>query len=129
MSLDMNPEIRAQWCAALRSGDYQQAKEALRAGDGQNGCAYCCLGVLTELYARNGQPLEIEVDGWGCTVWDYDGVLAPPVRDWAGLSESNPPLTGTCTASELNDGGATFAEIADLIDGGAGGVFHPAMTA
>ncbi len=28
MSLDMDPVVRAQWCAALRSGNYQQTTEA-----------------------------------------------------------------------------------------------------
>lgn len=37
----MDAKLKAEWIAALRSGQYKQAREALRDGDG-----YCCLGVL-----------------------------------------------------------------------------------
>ena len=114
MSLNMNPEIRAQWCAALRSCEYQQTKEELRDSNG-----YCCLGVLTDLYVKAGNPVESESAGWEGTVWDQDTILAADVRDWAGLSECNPYLTPALAAAELNDDGYTFAQIADLIDGGA----------
>lgn len=38
----MNPELKAKWIAALRSGEYKQGKSALV--DSENN--YCCLGVL-----------------------------------------------------------------------------------
>jgi hypothetical protein len=41
----MNPEVKARWVAALRSGEYKQAKNSLRKQD-----AFCCLGVLCDLY-------------------------------------------------------------------------------
>ena len=118
MSLDMNPEIRAQWCAALRSGEYKQGKEELLY-ETADGPRYCCLGVLTDLYLKAGQPVEFEDDGDSYSVWNWDAVLAPPVRDWAGLGESNPYLTPALAAAEINDDGTAFPEIADLIDGGA----------
>jgi hypothetical protein len=124
MSLDMNPEIRAQWCAALRGGEYAQTREALRRLPGDSDVTdaqpvgYCCLGVLTDLYVKDGNLEDYEDHGWEQTVWDADGVLASPVRDWAGLFACNPSLTPALTASDVNDGGGTFAEIADLIDGG-----------
>jgi hypothetical protein len=115
----MNPEIRARWCAALRGGEYQQAREMLRL-EGDHGIeGYCCLGVLTDLYVKDGGPENFEdEEGWDWNVWDSDGVLASTVREWAGLHDCNPQLTPAFTASELNDDGASFAEIADLIDGG-----------
>ena len=42
----MNPELKARWIAALRSGDYKQGTEALYSPEMD---AYCCLGVLAEL--------------------------------------------------------------------------------
>ena len=39
----MNPEAKAKWLAALRSGEYTRATGALKNRDG-----YCCLGVLCE---------------------------------------------------------------------------------
>jgi hypothetical protein len=37
----MDAELKARWVAALRSGEYEQGRRQLRAGD-----TYCCLGVL-----------------------------------------------------------------------------------
>jgi hypothetical protein len=121
MSLDMNPEIRAQWCAALRSGDYQQAKDDLRRYDAESGdvSGHCCLGVLVDLYLKAGNPPTWEDDdGWTDSVWN-DGELVNPVQRWAGVSSADPVLLGRHTAASLNDHGKPFAEIADLIDGGA----------
>lgn len=56
---------RAAWVEALRSGDYRQAHEALRAGDGDAPRAehgFCCLGVAEDV-ARGGR-------GWSHTVAD-----------------------------------------------------------
>ena len=119
MTLDMNPEIRAQWCAALRSGDYPQGKQQLRAPGG-----YCCLGVLSELAVKAealGPPVYDAEHEW----WTYNGrnnYLPEAVMEWSGLGDCNPEVwfRGEFTwLAKINDGGATFAEIADLIDGGA----------
>jgi hypothetical protein len=120
MSLDMNPEVRAQWCAALRSGDYQQAKRALRRGD-----SYCCLGVLCDLAVRAGvlddaTPARFDPDHRPGRM-QYDGrsdYLPPSVQKWAGLSEDDPVLGAARSLATANDAGCSFAEIADLIDGG-----------
>ena len=40
----MDPVLKKKWVVALRSGKYEQGKEALRNGD-----KYCCLGVLCEI--------------------------------------------------------------------------------
>lgn len=42
----MNPEVKAKWIAALRSGDYKQTQYHLRDDYG-----FCCLGVLCDIYA------------------------------------------------------------------------------
>jgi hypothetical protein len=44
----MNPEIKAEWLRALRSGEFRQARDKLR----DKGGAFCCLGVLCKLYAN-----------------------------------------------------------------------------
>ena len=105
----MNPEIKQQWTAALRSGEYKQAVAALR-----NENAFCCLGVLCDLHSK--------ATG---TAWrdnEYGGredVLPNLVAEWAGLLDANPiPPGETLSLAELNDRGDTFAQIADLIEGG-----------
>lgn len=117
--LEMNPGVRAQWCAALRSGDYEQGQQQLQAGGG-----YCCLGVLCELAVKAsiiGPPVYDTDHEW----WSYSGrndYLPDPVMEWAGLGDPNPAVwfRGEQTwLAEINDSGFSFAEIADLIDGGA----------
>lgn len=131
MSLDMNPEVRAQWCAALRSGEYKQTDEALRRLPGDTGGhpeGYCCLGVLIDLYVKDGHsemipdPLSEADDPPLVSVWaDPSGTLPAPVMEWAGLDSADPVLKaqGGVRASNLNDTFVTFAVIANLIDGGA----------
>jgi hypothetical protein len=118
MSLDMNPEIRTQWCAALRSGKYTQAKAGLRRDGG-----YCCLGVLCDLAVKAGvltPPVQLDSHRWA-----FAGrldLLPPVVADWAGIAEENPAVQGggdLIGLAEENDNGLPFGQIADLIDGGA----------
>jgi hypothetical protein len=40
----MNPELKQKWLAALRSGEYKQARGYLKTEFG-----YCCLGVLCDV--------------------------------------------------------------------------------
>ena len=112
--LDMNPEIRARWTAALRSGEFKQGFGSLRTA-----CeGLCCLGVLCELAAR---AKVIEATRGGNGIWFYDDAtnwLPQAVQDWAGLPESN-PITSSGNLVFLNDNlGWDFAQIADAIDGG-----------
>lgn len=121
----MNPAIKAQWLQALRSGEYEQEQGRLKSSTG-----FCCLGVLCDIAAKSG------VGKWGDfeflivtplgDVVDADSQVPPPtIRDWAGLSESNPVVDKerNLRIAILNDGDKslfvrshTFAEIADLIE-------------
>ena len=117
--LEMNPGIRAQWTAALRSGKYEQGTASLRSGN-----KFCCLGVLCDLAVKAG-VLTGEPGEAGCA-WYYHGAidyLPEAVTEWAGLQDIN-QLAGDPGATEplavLNDDFAwDFAQIADVIDGGA----------
>ena len=44
----MPPEIRAQWCAALRSGKYEKAKYGYQVDKNEKPC-FCVLGVLMKI--------------------------------------------------------------------------------
>lgn len=104
----MNPEIKAKWVAALRSGKYKQGQGELR-----DGKKFCCLGVLCDIHAKTNRGK------WSAagTYHGEDLVLPVDVRKWAGLKEQNPILTGPSltTLAEENDAGKTFTEIASLI--------------
>ena len=112
--LEMNAEIRAQWCKDLRSGEFSQTDGTLRNQDGM-----CCLGVLTHQYVAAGNPETYDDEDMVANVWE-NGILAEPVREWAGLDDSNPDLAN-CVASWHNDIlKSSFDAIADLIDDGEG---------
>lgn len=121
----MNPIIADRWIAALRSGKYKQTTGVLcREG------AYCCLGVLCELAIEDGIPMEkIAQMAYGSTGADSEfyefEVLPAIVRTWAGMATSvggygtdadMDIIQNTHTLAYRNDRGATFKEIADLIE-------------
>ena len=114
----MKPKIKALWVAALRSGKYVQCNGRLHLeGDG-----YCCLGVLRELSGL--ATWEKRAMTFGNTmVFDNEANILPlSVRQWAGITSR----TGIyhhdlirddyLTLASANDGGKSFAEIADIIE-------------
>jgi hypothetical protein len=118
----MNLQVRAMWAAALRSGDYPQGTGNLRAYG-----RFCPLGVLCELAVQAG---VIPPPTKGQNIWAYGAdhgesrtsYLPDAVTRWAGLGDDDPAVLAPggrfLPLSHLNDAGMTFAEIADLIDGG-----------
>jgi len=125
----VNQEIKAQWVAALRSGEYEQGQGALNS-DGK----FCCLGVLCELAVNAGVTTRAYNDN-GETVWASCGpfletqILPYAVQQWAALDGGNPAVSlDGCdfpTLAELNDGlndgehdypPYSFDQIADLIE-------------
>lgn len=128
----MNLEVKKKWVDALRSGKFKQGRQALRQRTGDDGPdAYCCLGVLCELYQRETGQM-----GWEPTIFNtipFDGhlsLLPSRVEGWAGglggtIPPESLPLAWQCVGNRaaasqlliaLNDGGSTFEEIADLIE-------------
>lgn len=145
----MKPEIKAQWLAALRSGQYTQATGVLHE-TGPRGDSYCCLGVLCDLAEKAGvvesdvtqnprlahdntsllfeyRPAGFDKDPRGDDV-GYDeissGTLPDAVQEWAGITDSagvfnktpGGPVDNWSTLADENDGGASFEEIAELIE-------------
>jgi hypothetical protein len=111
----VNAEIKAQWLAALRSGEYAQGYGHLRTDD-----EFCCLGVLCELHRK-------ATDGNAWIDERYEGafeVLPRVVVEWAGLQDSSPEICTTgYELAVYNDGNShvdlsphSFTEIADLIE-------------
>ncbi len=123
----MNEQIKAEWLAALRSGEYPQGKNQLRTKWG-----YCCLGVLCDIHAKAGLG-EWSTDEYRSYVYLGDSQLPPSsVITWAGLGIAATPYIAGQAITVLNDGCEsydedeeidviivsphTFAEIADLIE-------------
>lgn len=105
-------ELIEKWTAALRSGNYPQTKHVLRNTQG-----FCCLGVLADLidpdawYPDNDQRQPwagVSPEGLKLTV----GAALPRwVLDQVGLT-----TTQQERLTRLNDGGASFATIANEIE-------------
>lgn len=130
----MIAEVKAEWVAALRGGNYAQGDGYLRVDD-----AFCCLGVLCDLAVRNNiipEPVAAALmrlpDGkvyeYGrpctCSTGDVDcnseatrTYLPDAVVAWAGLQgRGGDRGFGKSSLTALNDSGTPFAEIADIIE-------------
>ena len=122
----MNPDVKAKWLEALRSGRYKQGRHVLKTKSG----SFCCLGVLCHLAQKEGvvgrfRPSSIG-EGYGIPVTDgdhnyvEDAGLPPAVAEWAGLDPESLTVAGYHLA-DLNDGAGgasrhSFAQIADEIE-------------
>ncbi len=123
-----NVENMRTWVAALRSGEYFQGKGDLRYehffDEGGSEVRYCCLGVAADLAVKAGVPETFndgpEGDPWTYSIWD-SADLTPPVQEWLGITEGNPILANSSGDARSavywnDDAGATFAEIADMVE-------------
>lgn len=141
----MNTENAQKLVAALRSGQYPQAKGALRKAEG-----YCCLGVACDISGLGKWEVDPRsapdpVDGsyiadryvvrdeTGKTICSDTSVLPYAVARWLDMEvggafeipvstmelrpEDEDRETGNYFAlTELNDGGLTFNQIADVLE-------------
>lgn len=110
MTAKLKPEVKAEWLAALRSGEYKQCSGALKKISNTE-TTHCCLGVLCDLHAKKGLGDWQNRDGYtpidALFVTDYVSkpterygphfcksftTLPNPVCDWAGdgTTETNP---------------------------------------
>ena len=124
----MNPEFKAKWLAALRSGEYKQIEGALRLVE-YDKVGYCCLGVACEIsgqgtwvpyaygsaalgFRLNDDFLPEELGG------RYNTARIPlTLRHFLGISQEAEDLV-----LQMNDGNygetapKTFTEIAQWIE-------------
>jgi hypothetical protein len=135
----MNSQIKQRWIDALRSGKYSQDTGVLRSSKG----GHCCLGVLCDLYAKE-HNVQWDVHRYNSDLdehfdipedevskvylfdeFRFNGeleILPDNVKIWAGLNNLNPCVYSDGIdnvgnqLSEMNDTGASFNEIADLIE-------------
>lgn len=127
----MKRELRNEWVRRLRSGDWAQAQGRLTDGIG----GYCCLGVLCEIGVERGRVEHAPVS-LSYRTGDYNDateVLIPSV--WAEeigmvfdlpehpdvvvdglLFDSWDDYDAQGALASLNDSGADFDQIADVIE-------------
>lgn len=112
---------------ALRSGEYTQSKDTLR-----NDAGFCCLGVACDIYMK-----ETGLGAWSEPAlyssigarefrvitenmnFGSASILPQPVADWYGIQSAGDYEYDKHVAM-LNDRGAPFSQIADIIDVKAG---------
>jgi len=123
----LDPDIKAEWIADLRSGNYSQTKGYLANSEG-----HCCLGVLSEQAVRKsvaekfpaGDTMEFRSPG---SLSGSRSCLTDGIARWAGMTYSDSVTAyglfpfrdrDDCRVylDTLNDEGMSFNQIADLID-------------
>lgn len=124
----MNPEVKALWTGALRSGEYIQGVHGLHLGNPDGTARFCCLGVLCKLAvdaevipepvrlvnSDPETPFEFRYGALGAVSY-----LPFEVMEWAGVNGPDGAFhDGPVSSSlaRLNDTGSSFTEIADLIE-------------
>lgn len=120
----MDPIKKKLWTDALRSGAYEQGVGYLNYEN-----KFCCLGVLCEVAMQNGCTVnkQEDEDRKGMYVYDNATAFVPNrVVHWAGLNDVSVHIVSGCSVrlpnydnenlTTINDRGASFNEIADLIE-------------
>ena len=102
----MKESVAKKWVAALRSGKYEQTRGALKDSNG-----HCCLGVLCSISPWKNTYTRMR-DGENLT----NRVLPAKIQAWAGISNPNGRYDGFESLASKNDDGASFEDIALLID-------------
>lgn len=87
----MDPELKAKWVEALRSGNYQQGRYSLKK-DGK----YCCLGVLCEVAgvtaSGDGGLYVIHGRVWTTTIpYGAFGLTDTQISNLTDLNDSQGP--------------------------------------
>jgi hypothetical protein len=106
----MDPEIKAKWVEALRSGEYTQGRGSLK--DNYDGdIKHCCMGVLAEVAGLELTPEETTSSSTRWLFMGDQGYLSDPTLKSLGLDYG---IQSVLIAK--NDTSSTFEDIADYID-------------
>jgi len=110
----VNPQWKQKWIEALRSGKYKQTRAKLRRQTG-----YCCLGVLCDLV---DSKRWVEPPALCCNYFEYRDPTMEGVQPTSMPPDDILITTGLLAPlaqqlANLNDGGASFSEIAHWIEG------------
>ena len=126
----LDPDFKAKWVAALRSGKYRQVAGTLRATNPSGKHSFCCLGVACNLisnrrWAEDKYKKGKSMAGWG-------GLGSGADSGFPFFTEEIDPLnvdawgrpgrdrgvhaTINCLISMNDDFGATFEDIADFVE-------------
>ena len=118
--------ILAAWLEALRGQSevkYKQGTGALReVQGGKKKDTFCCLGVLCDLAVKAGVVGQEDPEARDSNLYSYGGetgLLPQEVMDWAGMRGTSGEFEedgATIELTVINDHGASFKKIADVIE-------------
>lgn len=102
----INPEVKAKWLDALRSGQYTQTTgvlhQAIAMPDRPVG--FCCLGVLCEVAIQEGVNLTPKDDGTGRVMYQSPAPSSSAQSTFSNLS-TLPTVVGQWAGFHDQDGG------------------------
>lgn len=114
MAKKMDPAIKAEWVADLRSGDIHKTTKTLRRGD-----RMCAMGVLCNVHAKHHPEIAAKQTMKSQYMGNSHGIPMA-VKNWAGLDSYSPRLNYKGRQRDvinLNDfENLSFKQIADLIE-------------
>jgi hypothetical protein len=115
---EMN-DLAKRWVEALRSGKYKQGRGVLRTSDN----AFCCLGVLADVYNPEYWSSDTEVVSVNfhdnpvgkCEAYIYAGSGSEMIDDalWEEVTAGALHSVDVTDLADANDSGATFEEIVE----------------
>jgi hypothetical protein len=128
----LKPQVKIDWLAALRSGEYKQGRKRLCSIHTDGVTYHCCLGVLSEL-AMKAMPDKIrkdmEIHNNEEQVYAYSTedesnteLLIGAIEEWAFtvdvgiVTVAKANGIGRVPLHRLNDTGTSFEEIAKMIE-------------
>ena len=117
----MNKTVKHTWTEALRSGKYLQGTDSLlRTDKDTHDERFCCLGVLCNIISPLGwdEPHGVK-DGDGnypARWFTYHGVTSAENLPTSLRGELDISGEAQTLLISMNDGAATFPDIADWID-------------
>ncbi len=118
LTLEQQKANRKLWVEALRSGKYRQTTGVLKDLAG----GMCCLGVLCDVVGLAWTEGDDRNYVAGTT---YSAVAPPEAMQFVGLTEETGAYrSGIDSLAVKNDKGATFAQIADIIESEPKGLFE-----
>lgn len=114
----MKPEVKEKWLKALREPGRKQTSSVLQSDEGQ-----CCLGVLCEImnvpHERSGDTDDIVLEQKNVQAFDFGNLCGKyidmPPSEWA-IAAVGLNYDQMRNLSAMNDGGDSFATIADYIE-------------
>ena len=107
----MKKDIAEKWVKALRSGKYEQGIACLNRSN-----KFCCLGVLCDLAVKEGVSIKVTQRKKYMFYNGVKSVLPLMVQEWANMTSPQGVLFNGGALTAMNDKGATFEEIAKIIE-------------